>query len=277
VAAAPLFLLGAATPAEAKHCKCKPGHQAGAAHKQKPKAYAQKRHAKRTYHAKSHHGDGLNTYGWQRQTGYGHSYGPGYGYVGEPNREGPYVRQYSSVDVQSSHYDSGWRDTYSGAPVPPPHGPGVIGHSHHYDSGWMSRGGAGACGHPGAVMCLPAGHPPMAYGHGGHHGHTVQHHGSHHGHSTYPRHGAHHDHSYHHGYGAHEVKVQPEVFYGGLAGGVSGPESYGGFPTGGGAVILGPSAGGSTYATARADAYAAASASARSKAYRGYGYKKPRH
>jgi len=281
VAAAPLFVLGAAAPAEAHACKCKPGHHAKAAAK-KPvaKSHVRGHHQRQQHHARRH-GDGLNTYGWQRQKGHGHSYGhgPGYGYVGEPNREGPYVRQYSSVDVQTSHYDSGWRETATGAPVPSPHGHGVSGYSHQYDSGWVRPGGAGPCPQPGAVMCLPPGHPPVGPIVHSHHDHLDRD-----GHYGHP-HDAHHPQGHHgplgHSHGVHhggyEVSVQPDVFYGGLAGGVSGPESYGGFPTGGG-VVFGSSTGGSVYSSARADAYAAASAYSRAKVYGGRrGYKKPRH
>lgn len=254
VLAAPLFVLGAAAPAEAGHCKCdKPGHHAKAyVKKHKAKPHARKPHHAKGHHAKGHHASGvhhggMNTYGWQRHhghaaPGYGTSHGPGYGYVGEANREGGYARSYSSYDVKTYEYDSGW---VQGGPVPAPYGAGAGGHVRHHDSGWV-RPGAGPCPHPGAVMCLPAGHPPV-----GHHAPM----------------------SY--GYGGHDVKVQPELFYGGQSGGVAGPESYGGYPTGGGTVVFGSTTGGSVYSSARAEAYAAASAHSRAKAYGGRrGYKK---
>jgi hypothetical protein len=260
VFAAPLLLLGAAAPAEAAHCKCdKPGHHAKpAAKKHTPARKHARRHASRHHQAAAttehYAAGGLNTYGWQRQSGhgwvapgYGVSHGPGYGYVHEANREGGYARGYSAYDVQTYEYDSGW--VPGSTPPMPPHGYGVQGQPNYHDSGWQ-RPGYGPCAQPGAVACLPPGqlppgHPPVGF------------------------HGA--------SYDGQGVKVGPEVFYGGLAGGVSGPESFGGFGTGGGnVVVLGSNAvgGGSAFAGARAAAFASASANAKVRGGRhggGYG------
>jgi hypothetical protein len=252
--AAPLLVMGAASPAEAKHCKCKPGHHAKAPAKHHAPGRAH--HTPKPHHVKpAHpaHGDGMNTYGWQRHSGYGHAapgygagHGPGYGYVGEPNREGSYARSYSSYDVKTYEYDSGWQSTPPGAPLPAPYGQGAHGYSQSYDSGWTRPSQAAPCPHPGAVMCLPPGPPaggqpgaPYALGH--------------------------------HGQG---VALQPGFEYG-LDGGVGGRPAMAATAPGGGRVFVGSTTGGSAFSGARAAAFASASAKSRVRAYGGrHGYKR---